>query len=239
MLSAAPFAPATNHEEVPVSGIWKFTLWVIAWALTALAALSVAWLPGDFGESLCGPWGCLPPLQALAAMHLFWAVAFVPFVAWGPTKAKPRQLRLVGMLVFLGSLLAIVVVIGRDLLGWLPQMPADVQAFWPRRALYTLATLSDVPLVQGLLAGAICWSVGQVRVRRGEQSMQRVLSGKVVGIVIGLSLSVVSWTAAAQPVAMKIQAPELKGIDEWINSKPRSMKDLKGKVVVLHFWALG
>jgi hypothetical protein len=34
-------------------------------------------------------------------------------------------------------------------------------------------------------------------------------------------------------------APELKGIEAWINSKPLSLKDLKGKVVVLHFWTFG
>jgi hypothetical protein len=44
---------------------------------------------------------------------------------------------------------------------------------------------------------------------------------------------------AQEPVAMKIAAPELAGIEAWINSKPVALKDLKGKVVVLHFWAFG
>jgi hypothetical protein len=38
---------------------------------------------------------------------------------------------------------------------------------------------------------------------------------------------------------MKIAAPELQGIDAWINTKPTSLEALKGKVVVLHFWAFG
>jgi peroxiredoxin len=38
---------------------------------------------------------------------------------------------------------------------------------------------------------------------------------------------------------MRMPAPELRGIDEWINSKPTSLADLKGKVVVLHFWTFG
>jgi hypothetical protein len=42
-----------------------------------------------------------------------------------------------------------------------------------------------------------------------------------------------------QPAAMKIPAPELRGIEEWINSKPLLLSDLKGKVVVLHFWTFG
>jgi hypothetical protein len=38
---------------------------------------------------------------------------------------------------------------------------------------------------------------------------------------------------------MKIVAPELQDIEAWINSKPLALKDLRGKVVVLHFWTFG
>jgi hypothetical protein len=69
--------------------------------------------------------------------------------------------------------------------------------------------------------------------------MQRTFSRQVGALVLGLSLTVVSATGAQQPTAMKIPAPELQGIDEWINSKPTSLKRLKGKVVVVHFWAFG
>jgi thiol-disulfide isomerase/thioredoxin len=31
-------------------------------------------------------------------------------------------------------------------------------------------------------------------------------------------------------------APEFKGIDHWINSKPLTMAQLRGKVVLLEFW---
>jgi hypothetical protein len=46
-------------------------------------------------------------------------------------------------------------------------------------------------------------------------------------------------TCAQEPVTLKIAAPELKGIDAWINSKPLTLKELRGKVVVLHFWTFG
>jgi hypothetical protein len=45
--------------------------------------------------------------------------------------------------------------------------------------------------------------------------------------------------ARRQPVAMKIQAPEFEKADEWINSRPLQLKDLRGQVVVVHFWTFG
>ena len=45
--------------------------------------------------------------------------------------------------------------------------------------------------------------------------------------------------AAQEPVEMKLAAPELEGIGAWVNSKPLTLKALRGKVVVLHFWAFG
>jgi hypothetical protein len=45
-----------------------------------------------------------------------------------------------------------------------------------------------------------------------------------------------------QPVAMNLPAPEFEladKADEWINSKPLKLKDLRGQVVVLHFWTFG
>ena len=69
--------------------------------------------------------------------------------------------------------------------------------------------------------------------------MRRVRSGRVGTLIFGLLLTAVPRAAAQQPVAMNIPAPELRGIDAWINSKPMSLKRLKGRVVVLHFWTFG
>ena len=45
------------------------------------------------------------------------------------------------------------------------------------------------------------------------------------------------WTPHKIPE--KTKAPEFEDISEWINSEPLTMKELKGKVVVVHFMAFG
>ena len=54
-----------------------------------------------------------------------------------------------------------------------------------------------------------------------------------------LVLALRTSACAQEPVTLKTAAPELKGIENWINSKPLTLKELRGKVVVLHFWTFG
>ena len=52
--------------------------WLTGWGLTLAGTLSIASLPGDWGNSICGAWGCGPPLQALVACHASWVVVLIP-----------------------------------------------------------------------------------------------------------------------------------------------------------------
>jgi hypothetical protein len=62
------------------------------------------------------------------------------------------------------------------------------------------------------------------------------------GVCAGLAVAalvVLRPARGEQPVAMNVPAPELQGIETWVNSKPLQLKDLRGRVVVLHFWTFG
>jgi peroxiredoxin len=41
------------------------------------------------------------------------------------------------------------------------------------------------------------------------------------------------------PAEFKTPAPEFNRVTEWVNSKPLKLSDLRGKVVVVHFFAFG
>ncbi len=61
-----------------------------------------------------------------------------------------------------------------------------------------------------------------------------------------LGFSVAGWLAAGRPAwgqflkaRDRAPAPELTEVSAWINSDPLTMKGLRGKVVVVHFWTHG
>ena len=58
-------------------------------------------------------------------------------------------------------------------------------------------------------------------------------------LLLGAAVLPLATASAEQPAKMNSAAPEFKDVDEWINTKPVQLKDLRGKVVVLHFWTFG
>lgn len=138
------------------------------WLAAAVAALSVAAVPLDPGESLCGVWGCLPPLPALAAMHLCWCVAFGA-VVHAATGLRSGLLRPLGVSLVFAAAVAGALVVGRDLSRWL-EFADPHRHFWPRRVAYTLAVNTDLPLAQALAAGVACLVLAVRRGRAGSRA---------------------------------------------------------------------
>jgi len=61
----------------------------------------------------------------------------------------------------------------------------------------------------------------------------------IAGVLLAGAMLMFMPARGEQPVAMSIPAPEFEKAEEWINSKPLQLKDLRGQVVVLHFWTFG
>jgi hypothetical protein len=78
----------------------------------------------------------------------------------------------------------------------------------------------------------------------GENVMARLLASCLVVFAIPALLpgsdeedDPSKWTPVK--IAGDRSAPEFEDITAWVNSKPLTMKGLKGKVVVVHFMAFG
>src|SRR3989475_10678086 len=57
-------------------------------------------------------------------------------------------------------------------------------------------------------------------------------------LVLALLLTTTAaWAQHADDVFVGQKAPELKGGDMWINSTPLKLEQLRGKVVLIDFWA--
>jgi hypothetical protein len=64
----------------------------------------------------------------------------------------------------------------------------------------------------------------------------------IAGVVLIGGLWMFMPARGEEPVAMNLPAPEFElgdKADEWINSKPLQLKDLRGQVLVVHFWTFG
>lgn len=137
------------------------------WAVLAFGALSIARLPGEDQGDFCGVWGCLPPLQALAAMHAFWAVVAAAVTDSLLGHARPPRLRAIGILLTLAGLLLLTGLAVHGTVSWLYTTGWQVR-YVGRRVLYVIATATDAPFGQMAIAGMVCWRVARRRARAAE-----------------------------------------------------------------------
>ena len=91
---------------------------VLLWFGLLYGILSLRELPGDSSHRLCGPWGCLPPIQALAAVHGAWTLVIATAVAWFLRTRSSRTLRRTGVVLTCLGAGGLAVLAGHDLSTW-------------------------------------------------------------------------------------------------------------------------
>ncbi|MEP3479920.1 MAG: hypothetical protein ABJZ55_11780 [Fuerstiella sp.] len=135
----------------------EYTVLPVIWAGLLLAALSMGDMQVLNQHSICGPWGCGPPTNALVAIHVAWAVVLWPssfYLSWRVRLPRPvvKTVSTVMIMVGLSGLVGIVV---WQWAVWLPNTSDWAAEYIWQRCGFAIATASDWPLFQLLFAGTL------------------------------------------------------------------------------------
>jgi hypothetical protein len=117
--------------------------------------------PGDWGH-LCGHWGCGPSVKALIVWHLFWLVSLSLPAVLAISCMSRKGLRRLGLAVISLGILGTSAVLAVETMESFSQAIRPGSGLLVARCLFRLATLVDLPLVQGILLGGLCWAVASV-----------------------------------------------------------------------------
>jgi thiol-disulfide isomerase/thioredoxin len=73
---------------------------------------------------------------------------------------------------------------------------------------------------------------------RARRPLGPAIGAAVLALLIAIAFAAtrLSGLQGSAPVGRDVAAPELVGIDGWLNSAPRTLADLRGTVVLIDFW---
>jgi hypothetical protein len=171
-------APMPNASHVML----RLTLYLggmIGWLLALLAVLKLSHVDLGWSHSICGPWGCGPPLMALLSCHGFWLVLLSPPAALAARRTSPDTLRWVVLTATLVGLAGVLGVVGWQAATYLPRFDQGEATFFLQRCLFIIATTVEFPMLQLLLLAMAGWLYADRRRRRFVQAQRRSDAGIV------------------------------------------------------------
>jgi hypothetical protein len=130
-----------------------------AWGICLWWSLLLQQLPASaFGEhSVCGPWGCGPPLPVLLACHAFWMVLLSPPAVVAAIRLPSPRVRLMGTVLVVLGLSGLVAVGVWEAATWLREASEWQRRYFVQRYLFSVVTFVDFPILEVLLIGAGLW----------------------------------------------------------------------------------
>ena len=150
-----------------MSRIQPITLLAV-WFAALYGALQIHNVPYNWGNGICGSWGCGPPTQALVAYHGFWFVFVTGPAGLALRTSTAVTVRNVGIALVAVGVLALLAILIQDLFSWLPTFAETIRIYSVERYLFRVTTLIDVPAVPLLLVGVVFWQVGRRRLLASE-----------------------------------------------------------------------
>lgn len=135
---------------------WLYSLAAVAWCGAIWGTLQLQHLPSDSAHSICGVWGCGPPLPALLACHGFWVALLAFPTAVLCIHVPAQRLRKLGLFLVLAGIAGLLGVAAWEGVQWWPRASVLQRQYVIQRYLFSVSTLVDLPLVQVVLAGLAC-----------------------------------------------------------------------------------
>lgn len=128
---------------------------LLAWGVALYGVLQIGHGTEHAGHthSICGAWGCGPPVSALVGWHGFWLVLVTPLVGTLIHSWPARTLRTVGLLLLACGLMTVVGIAIWNAMTWLPLMSGDQPTYFVQRVLFSVVTLTDLPVIPTTMAG--------------------------------------------------------------------------------------
>lgn len=136
------------------------------WSLVLVGALSIATQPGDWGHSICGAWGCGPPLQALIGCHLAWIVVLLPAGIWLRFSLPNGYRSVIGWSALAISVLGIVGLVCYEWITWWNVAKEFQREYFRERVMFSIATRIELPLIQLFFVGLLLVLPRSERIRR-------------------------------------------------------------------------
>ena len=136
---------------------------IVVWGLVFLSTLSIGQMRADWGHSICGPWGCGPPLPALVACHLSWLVVLLPLTALIQAKFTERATRWLGSMLMTFGLIGIVGIIAYEFFTWWPSANEFHRRYLWQRLGFSIVTQIDLPVIESIFTGCLLYILGENR----------------------------------------------------------------------------
>jgi hypothetical protein len=138
-----------------------------AWGICLWWSLLLQKLPSSaFGEhTVCGPWGCGPPLPVLLACHAFWMVLLTPPAFVTALRLPPHRVRLLGTLLVVLGLSGLVSVGIWEAATWLREANEWQRPYVVQRYLFSIVTLVEFTILEILIVGGGLWLAEGRRLR--------------------------------------------------------------------------
>ena len=168
----------------------RMFLRVAIWLLLTIGAVQLGLVKGnsidEFAkrvlncESLCGMWGCYPPIQTLASLHILWFLILMPLAYVFSSRFRGRISRNIAWAVFVIGLAALAIIVVDGWCDWyFEYSDPDFKRYMPQRAIYSLANDTTHPAIQITLAGLLMI----VRTRFKHRISESASNGTVIDAI--------------------------------------------------------